>query len=76
VVCIPVAGLSELAAAVGYAEERPFHGHITLARTRSRSHPLIGKPFSAEWPVEEFTLVASRLLPKGAQYTVLERFSL
>jgi RNA 2',3'-cyclic 3'-phosphodiesterase len=78
VVSIPVTGLSDLAAAVGYADRRPFHGHITLARMRDRSQrsPLIGVPFAAEWPVGEFTLVSSQLHPKGAQYTVLERFAL
>jgi RNA 2',3'-cyclic 3'-phosphodiesterase len=78
VVSIPVAGLTELAEAVGYDERRPFHGHITLARLRDRSQrsPLIGEPFAAEWTVEEFTLVSSQLHPKSAQYTVLERFSI
>ena len=76
VVCVPVNGLAELAVAVGYAGGRPFHGHITLARTKERRPALVGEGFSADWPVEEFTLVSSRLHPKGAQYTVLERFPL
>jgi 2'-5' RNA ligase len=77
VVCVPVAGLSEMAEAVGYSERRPFHGHITLARLQDRQRsPLVGVPFAAEWPVQEFTLVNSRLHPNGAQYTVLERFPL
>src|SRR5947209_2918914 len=61
----PVEGLAEVAAAVAAAtsgigeplDERPFKGHITLARPRGRARvrlgPLAGTPIEAQWPVEE-----------------------
>jgi len=60
------------------AERRPFRGHLTLAR--------FPKPSAIELPpletpdepfrVEEFVLFESKLHPKGARYTALERFAL
>src|SRR4051812_28165698 len=66
---IPVDGLDALASAVIAAtahlgeppDPRPFHGHVTLARSRGRGgpvvdlRPLAGVPFSATWPVSEVT---------------------
>ena len=75
IVQVPVQGLGDTAAAVGDAlgrDERPFRGHLTLARARERRgvdlRPLIGVPLAGEWPVDEITLVASELHPTGARY--------
>jgi 2'-5' RNA ligase len=82
---IPVTGLDVLAelvvAATGrYGEapdDRPFHGHLTLARARGRSldlRALTGAPFDARWAVREVTLVRSTTAPTGARYEVLGRW--
>ena len=81
VVCVDVAGLEAVAAAVVAAsaafgqppDDRPFHGHLTLARVKPGSGgsafaDLLGAPCSAAWPVTEVHLVESRLHPKGARY--------
>jgi 2'-5' RNA ligase len=79
----PISGLDGLADAVTAAfgpEERPFSGHLTLARARQRRgvdlRPLCNVPLAGEWPVNEVTLVGSELHPKGARYTVLHRVAL
>jgi RNA 2',3'-cyclic 3'-phosphodiesterase len=73
----PVAGLDALAAAVRPAGQPPFRGHLTLARVGSRRRvdlrPFCGVPIAGEWPVDELTLVASELHPKGARYQVVAR---
>ncbi|HET7489048.1 MAG TPA: RNA 2',3'-cyclic phosphodiesterase [Acidimicrobiales bacterium] len=78
---VPVAGLEGLASAVVAAtagvgrppEERPFAGHLTLARARDRRgvdlSPWCGLAVAASWPVGEVTLVASR----GGAYEVVGR---
>ena len=83
---VPVEGLAQAADVVaastaGFGEppdDRPFRGHVTLARVADRARvdlrPLAGTALSAAWPVEEVTLVASRLAPTGARYEVVERF--
>ncbi len=83
---VPVAGLDRIAAAVVGStarlgkrpDDRPFNGHITLARAardaRVDLRPLMGTAVVAEWDVEEVCLVESRLSPDGAQYEVLDRF--
>jgi 2'-5' RNA ligase len=81
ILCLPVAGLADLAAAVvavtaGIGEapaERPFRGHVTLARAQRGVdvRALAGQPLSAEWPVGEVTLVASETRPSGARYQVV-----
>ena len=83
IVHVPVAGVDEVAAAVAVAfgpEERPFNGHLTLARARDRRgvdlRPYCDVPLAGEWPVDEVTLVASRLNPKGARYEVVGRVAL
>jgi 2'-5' RNA ligase len=87
---IPVAGLESLAAAVVGAtaaigmppEPRPFHGHLTLARSRGRGRPtvdllpLAAVPFAARWPVEELTVVESVPGGGGSRYSVVARRSL
>lgn len=73
---VPVGGLEALAAAVDPHPERPFVGHLTLARSRRgedlRLHVGLAVPPGARvpWPVVEVTLVASA----GGRYEVLERF--
>lgn len=82
---VPVGGLGQLAAATvaataGVGEpppDRPFAGHLTLARARDRRgvdlRPLSGVPVGGRWPVEELTLVASRLGGRSpARYEVVE----
>jgi 2'-5' RNA ligase len=84
---VPVEGLDGLAARVVDAtapfgeppDDRPFRGHLTLARVgrgagRVDLRPLCGTPISASWPVTGFELYASELHPHGARYTVVERF--
>ena len=83
---VPVAGLEEVAAAMVRAtadvgrppEDRPFAGHVTLARGRPGAdlRPLVGRPVAGEWDVGEACLVSSVLHPHGARYQVLERFPL
>lgn len=77
VVCVPVAGLGDVAAAVVEAtaavgdppDARPFFGHLTLARLRRvKPRGLLGAPISASWPVTEVELIESRLHPDGARY--------
>jgi len=85
---VPVAGVDDLARAVVSTtarlgrppDERPFHGHLTLARAgkgaRVDLRQLAGVPLEATWEVSSFCLVESRLSPAGARYAVLERFDL
>jgi len=85
---IPVTGLDDVAVAVVEAtaavgrppEDRPFAGHVTLARVRGRRRvdlrPLTGAGVEATWPVDAVTLFESRLHPKGARYEVVARFPL
>ena len=82
---VPVSGLGDVAAAVVAAtasvgqppEERPFAGHLTLARVargaRVDLRRLSGAPVAGRWPVNEVCLVESRLSPAGARYQVVER---
>jgi RNA 2',3'-cyclic 3'-phosphodiesterase len=88
VLVLPVAGLDEVAAAVDAAlaaaavgrEERPFRGHLTVARARGRvSLPrgLSGTPLAGRWVVDEVTLVESVLHGvRGSDYVVRERVPL
>ena len=84
---VPVSGLDEVASSVVGAtaelgkppEDRPFAGHITLARVakgaRVDLRSFTGEPVEGRWRVEEVCLVQSRLARSGARYEVLERFS-
>lgn len=66
--------------ALGFeAEKRPFTGHLTLARFKVPKPvgelPPAGVP-DDDFAVDGVTLFRSQLHPKGARYTVLERFPL
>ncbi len=85
---VPVAGLEDVAGAVVSAtaavgelpEDRPFAGHLTLARVargaRVDLRALAGQPVEGRWPVTEICLVESHLSPRGARYEVVRRFPL
>ena len=79
---VPVQGLHELARATVEAtarvgqppDDRPFHGHLTLARARGRRgdlRRLRGMPLAAHWKVTELTLVASTPHREGSRYEVV-----
>jgi len=81
VLCVPVAGVDALAAAIthiGPDEDRPFRGHLTLARVRGRrgvvARSLAGTPVDLRWPVPEVALVRSHLGPDGPRYETLATF--
>ncbi len=81
---VPVCGLDGLAAAVVSAtagvgdppEDRPFAGHLTLARVaksgRVDLRALTGQAITGTWAVTEVTLVESRLSSAGATYQTVE----
>lgn len=83
---VPVAGLDAIAADVVAAtadlgwppDDRPFKGHVTLARTAKHAavdlRPLTGTPIAARWHVRSVSLMESRLSSRGARYHVLEEF--
>ncbi len=85
---VPVAGLDEVAGAVVAAtaalgeppEDRPFAGHLTLARVRKGApvdlRPLCGPRVSGRWTANDVCLFQSRLSSAGARYEVLGRFPL
>jgi 2'-5' RNA ligase len=87
ILTVPVAGLDELAAAVidatrGLGEppgERPFSGHVTLARGRGRRPvppSLAGRPVAATWPARDLTVVRSHLGGGGPRYETIAAVSL
>lgn len=85
---VPVAGLDGLAEAVVRAtshlgrppDDRPFAGHLTLARVAKGAkvdlRRLAGAPVEGQWPVRELHLVESRPSAAGSQYDSFEAFSL
>ena len=82
VVCVPAAGLDEVAAGVvrataGFGIEpgrRKFRGHLTLARvSRGRASRVTGEPFSASFVASEVVLMRSSPHPTGASYSVVHR---
>ena len=85
VLMVPVSGLEAAAAATvaataGFGEappDRPFAGHLTLARSRGPDlRRLAGQPVAAAWTSSEVTLVRSHTDRSGARYEVLRRFPL
>ena len=80
IVSVPVAGLEVVGPAVIDAtarfgrppEDRPFNGHLTLARLKGvRRRDLgdvIGSHIEQSWTVDEVHVVRSVLSPKGARY--------
>jgi RNA 2',3'-cyclic 3'-phosphodiesterase len=84
VVALPVAGLNDLAAAVIDAthalgrppEDRPFRGHLTLARlarsargsARRHAGGIVGRPLSARFTVSDVRVIRSHLGRGGARY--------
>jgi 2'-5' RNA ligase len=84
VVALPVAGLDDLAAAVIDAtrtlgrppEDRPFRGHLTLARlarsargsARRLAGGIVGRPLSARFMVSDVRVVGSHLGRGGARH--------
>lgn len=79
VLMIPVRGLDGLAAALPLPADRPFTGHLTVARARNRRQvprALEGIPFSVRWRATSFSLVRSQTKPTGAVYDDVAVFSL
>jgi 2'-5' RNA ligase len=85
VVQLPVAGLDSLAAAVVSLtagagrppDDRPFFGHLTLARIAGEPPAeVLGQALSATFPVDLVALVTSELGGNAARYTTVARFPL
>jgi 2'-5' RNA ligase len=78
VICLPVAGLDELAQAVEQAtagfgqppDDRSFRGHLTLARLRRRARPtgLAGQAFEDRFRVTDVRLIRSHQDAGGSRY--------
>jgi 2'-5' RNA ligase len=78
VVSAPITGLDGLAGTVRGAiahlgeppEDRPFRGHLTLARLgrSGKVHPCVGTPLDGHWTVDDMTLVRSHLGSGPARY--------
>ena len=83
VLCLPVGGLAELAAAVQQTtaaigkppEHRRFRGHVTLARLTGPP-PKIDAEISCSWPVATFALVRSHLGSGPARYETIAEWEL
>jgi RNA 2',3'-cyclic 3'-phosphodiesterase len=80
VVCLPAAGLADLAASViavtAEIGEPPrsghYRGHLTLARLRHGGRcGLVGVPFTAAFVADSVSLVRSILGPDGAQHETI-----
>jgi 2'-5' RNA ligase len=80
VVCVPASGAEQLADDVVAAtrelgrppDDRPFRGHLTLARLREGSgRRLAGAPIDAAWRCTAVAIVRSRPHPHGARYEVV-----
>jgi 2'-5' RNA ligase len=80
---LPVRGVDELAgvvrtATLPEAADRPFRGHITMARSRG-GRPIKGRAATVPWqrasfPVDEIAVVVSTLGPKGSTYATVATF--
>jgi 2'-5' RNA ligase len=83
-VCLPVSGLDQLADAVrvatdgiGDPPERPFVGHLTLARLRDRAaYRVTGTAVDLSFDVDEVVLVRSTLGGGAARHQPVESFPL
>ena len=85
---VPVGGLDDVAAAVIGAtahigkppDDRPFHGHLTLARVAKHAkvdlRPLTGTPVAETWTVDEVCVAESFPSSSGARYEVRLRVPL
>ena len=80
-----VGGVERALAALGFpAEERPFHGHLTIGRVRSprgggplaKAIAAAGVPRLGSWTVPEVILYESRLRPQGALHVPVTRHPL
>jgi 2'-5' RNA ligase len=79
VLMVPARGLDTLAAALPFPADRPFTGHLTIARARNRRQvprALEGLPLQATWRATSFALVRSQTKPTGAIYDDVAVFSL
>ena len=84
VLCVPVSGLEELAAAVVGAtsalgrppDHRTFRGHITLARVDGRAKPPLFDVAARHWTVATFALVRSHLGGGPARYETVATWPL
>lgn len=73
-------GLTELAAAIGAGEDRPYLPHLTVARTEDdvpgelprRLSGFVSEP----WTATEVVLMRSERTERGARYSIVERFPL
>jgi RNA 2',3'-cyclic 3'-phosphodiesterase len=71
VLMLPARGLDSLARALPFELDRPFSGHLTVARAHNRRQvprSVEGIPFSASWRATSFALVRSQTRPSGAVY--------
>lgn len=84
VIAIPADGLDDLAAVVvnvtrdlGPVDQRPFLGHLTLARTKTDSRcALVGQSFAASFVAAALELVASDTSGRGARHRTLASWPL
>jgi 2'-5' RNA ligase len=79
VLMVPARGLDGLAAALPLPADRPFTGHLTVARARNRRQvprALEGLPLRAAWQATSFALVRSQTKPTGAVYDDVAVFAL
>jgi 2'-5' RNA ligase len=72
--CALAENLRERLRRVGFRiDTRLFVPHVTLYRKARRRPKWTSRRI--EWPVNDFCLVHSRLLPEGARYEIVERWS-
>ena len=84
VLCAPVSGLDDVAAAVVEAtaglgrppDHRTFRGHITLARVEGRARPPLTDVPARTWTVATFALVRSHLGGGPARYETVAAWPL
>ena len=56
-------------------ENKPFRPHVTLARQAVVADETLPVPDPVVWPVTDFCLMVSHLLPQGSQYEVVRRWA-